>query len=181
MFSFDFKKEDKTENQRFAEKYRLKITDCINDRKMCKLLGIKNIYDEKHPYVFKKLSEEDYLYCMARLYTLYLVVDQAKKTYTRKFDTIYRDAIDLYMNSDKKDPAQKKFIQDFFSVRELREHFYQAYLTQPLLTDVKLTSYKEDFGKREMTDIIGLLNAQLTAMLSVMMLTNVFSGFDYVS
>ena len=180
VFRFnDNNKSNECDNNTFARIHRNELTKCLNDARVCKLLGVDNIFtagDIRIP----KLSKDEYVHVMSHLYTVYLAIGNAEKAYTTKFDNEYREVLDEYISATDKDESVKQNIQSFFSVKEITSHFDDAMKSTDKVTDIAMTEYNKDGGKNEIKDFIALANSQLDMSLGVMMLTNAFSGFSYV-
>ena len=133
-----------------------------------------------HRNELTKLSKDEYVHVMSHLYTVYLAIGNAEKAYTTKFDNEYREVLDEYISATDNDESIKQSIQSFFSVKEITCHFDEAMKSTDKVTDIAMTEYNKDGGKKEIKDFIALANSQLDVSLGVMMLTNAFSGFSYV-
>ena len=174
----DSKKTDQCDNSTFATIHRKELTACLNDAHVCKLLKIDSIFTATDIRV-PKLSKEDYLRVMSYVFTVILVVSNAEKSYTAKFDREYKDIVNRYIDSDTKNEKVKAHIQQFFSMAEIVSHFEAAMESTSKVTDIAMTEFNKDGGKREIKDFIEFANSQLDKSLSVMMMTNAFSGIYY--
>lgn len=181
VFRFnDNKKTDERDNNAFVIAHKDELTKCLNDERVCQLLGVKNIFTADK-IVVPKLSKDDYLHVMSHMFTVYLVITNAEQAYTSKFDAEYRAILDDYISDVHKDESVKQQIQEFFSAKAIIAAFESAMSTTEKVTDIEMTEYNKDGGKKEISDFIALAKSQFDMSIGVMMLTNAFSGFSYVA